>query len=361
VNIRMEKKLEKSAPKQLDQPKVAIVVISWNSLDDVVGCLKSVHQMDYPNYEIVIVDNASTDGSPETIKQLFLDSILLQNKRNLGSTGGNNAGLRYAVKNGFQYVLQLNADVVLEVNTLTDLVSKAEKNPRLGLLSPALHYYNSPKKVQYCGSTLNWDAFTENHFDNPKDLENVSPNDFWIWGTSMLIKCDLIKKIGYYKENYFAYCEDIDYSLRAQKAGYKVEVFTAIHVYHKSHNIDQGGRANLPLHWFFYITRNGYWFWKENISGLKRFKLLRRYLAKIFDHVGHCKANGQIEVIDAYLDGLYCSLRCIDGEWDKTIKMPKLFSKIITLCPFFWADFLEGRFKKIINSIFEKIRGKEEN
>lgn len=337
-----------------NKPKVAIVVINWNSLDDITECIKSLQATDYPNYEIVVVDNASTDGSPERIAEVFPNIILLKNKVNLGYGSGANVGMKYAVENGCSYIFLFSPDAVMTPDALGKLVAVAEKKPQIGLLAPALYYYHTPTKLQYCGSTVDWDQFTKRKLKDLNEWKTVNRNNFWLWATAVLLKCDVIRKIGYFNEEYFVYCEDLEYSLKANKEDFDVEILPSVHIYHKAHSIDIGGTANLPPHWFFYITRNEYWFWRENISGFKRITLLRKYLAKIFDQIGHCKAKGQNKAIDACLAGLYCSFRNISGEWDKSIKMPKSISKIITLCPFFWADFLEGRFRKIFTSACKK-------
>jgi len=335
-------------------PRVAAVIISWNCLDDITECIESLLAMDYSNCEIVIVDNASTDGSAGKIEKLFPEVILLRNDENLGCGVGNNTGMKYAVENDFQYAFLLNADIVLERDTLSKLVASAEENPRAELLSPVLYYYNTRSKIQHCGSRINWDEFTTTHLVNLADAKNIPCEEFWLFGTALLINCKVMKTIGYYQEKYFVYCEDIDFSVRAERAGFKHKLVPSASAYHKSHDLDVGKK--MPPYYFFYMTRNKFWFWRDNVMGIKKIKFLRKYLANMISEIGRYKRNPDKEITDAYCDGLYCAFRNIIGKWDQTIKMPRKLKMIILWRPYFWVELLRFNFKGIIHGIYKRLQ-----
>lgn len=114
-------------------PKVFIIIVNWNGLKDTLECLQSVFKQDYPNFEVIMVDNGSKDNSVQVIRNAYPQIILIENKENLGYTGGNNVGMHYAVNSGSDYVWLLNNDTVVEPDTLSKLVAAAKILQRLDL------------------------------------------------------------------------------------------------------------------------------------------------------------------------------------------------------------------------------------
>ena len=154
-------------------PKVSIIILNWNGLKDTLECLESVKKSDYPNYEIILIDNASKNREGEIIKSRFPELILVQNEMNLGFAGGNNIGMRYALKNGAYYVWLLNNDTVIESNTLSDLVAVAEKTPNAGLLSPLIYYYANPEQIQFCGSSFDKEDLQIKYINNKNKVKRT--------------------------------------------------------------------------------------------------------------------------------------------------------------------------------------------
>ena len=117
-------------------PKVFIIVLNYNGKDVTNNCLRSVLAIEYPNFELIVVDNNSTDGSIENAKENFPQLTYFQNKRNLGFSAGNNVGIRYALKKRADYVLLLNNDTLVERDFLQKLIDAAEKIPDAGIICP---------------------------------------------------------------------------------------------------------------------------------------------------------------------------------------------------------------------------------
>ena len=338
----------------IDSPKVSAVTVNWNSLNDTVECLNSLRKVDYPNFEVIVVDNASADGSPEEIEKSFPEVTLIKSEKNTGWGGGTNLGLRHAMSNGAQYIWLLNNDLVVEPDALGKLVSTAEQIPGAALVSPILYYYSTRSKIQHCGSVFDWKNYVVRHFDDPKEAESVEEGDFWLWFTAILMKREVAEKVGYFDEKYFIYYDDMDYAARALKARCKHKLEPTARVYHRSHSADKGGLRNLPLHYFYYMTRNEYWFWKNKARGFKKVRLLRVYLARLIRKLAFYQRNGWDDIIDASLAGLYCSFRNIGGSWDKSVKMPPFFKKLIMRRPYFWVRIFELNTKKVISRLFGK-------
>ena len=125
------------------EPKVSIIILNWNGLDDTIECLESLQKITYPNYEVIVVDNGSRGNDAQVLREKFGDYIeLIQNDKNYGYTGGNNIGIRYALHNSsWDYFLVLNNDTVVESGFLTELVNIAESAPSSGIAGPKIHLF----------------------------------------------------------------------------------------------------------------------------------------------------------------------------------------------------------------------------
>ncbi|MDP2654681.1 MAG: glycosyltransferase family 2 protein [Candidatus Omnitrophota bacterium] len=328
----------------MNNPRVGVIVINWNCFQDTAECVEALKKSTYQNIEIIVVDNASTDGSAEKVEQSIPGIVFIKSKDNLGWAGGNNLGVRDALNKGIDYVLLLNADAFVEPDTIEKMVRKAESSPDIGLVSPVLYYFSS-RRLQHCGAGINWEKCTKICPTDIRDIDKIPPDRFWVWFTATLVKRKVIDVIGLFEEKYFCYCEDQEYSLRAYRAGFKIAVATDAKVFHRCHEIDVKGQADLPPYFFFYITRNNFFFFQKYSS--RKFRFYRKFLAKTFAELGHSQKEGRLEAVDAYLDGLYCGLKGIAGRWDKTKKMPRWIKAIILAHPFFWSDMLNGDFLKI--------------
>lgn len=210
-------------------PKVFVVILNYNGKDVLKRCLLSVFKNDYPGFEIVLVDNNSTDGSFETAKIDFSKAHFIKNEENLGFSAGNNVGIRFALERMADYVLLLNNDVEVEKDFLSRLVSIAKKNQRVGILSPLI-FDGTTRKVWFSGGTISWFRMKSFHEKVEKTADFYeSP---FVTGCAMLVKKEVFKKIGLLDEDYFLYWEDADFSFRAGKAGLKRVVVTSSRVYH---------------------------------------------------------------------------------------------------------------------------------
>ena len=359
------------------EPKVSIIILNWNGVKDTLECLESVYKLDYPNFEVIVVDNGSTDNSVHLIRSAFPKVSMIENNENLGYVGGNNVGMRYAINTCAQFVWLLNNDTVVAPDSLSELIHAAGQTDRCGLLSPVIYYYDDPKKVQFCGTILDWERkrfiqmchpefvsgsqtiprleIPKRVWDDRKDDreavildENATLSDILLWGTALLINRDAIMAIGYLNEKYFSYHEDIEYSVRAINSGFTNVVVSKSKVYHKEAS-SSGGKKS-PLYCYF-MTRNVYYFWRDNLSGLDKIFYLRNYLSDSISWAGSLKMKGKSESVNACLDGIWSALRGVTGPWDKNIRMPFFIKGILLAYPFFWVYLLRGEFRKIFMKI----------
>lgn len=330
-------------------PRVSIVLINWNCYQDTAECVAALRKSAYRNFEIVVVDNASTDGSAERIEKEIRGIILIKSRDNLGWAGGTNLGVRDALKRGADYVLLLNADAFVEPDAIEKMVAKAESSPDIGLVSAALYYYKS-RRLQHCGAEIDWEHCKIKETLDINKTNSLSSDRLWIWFTAALVNRKVIDAVGFFEERYFCYCEDQEYSIRAQRAGFRIAVAQDAKVFHRCHEIDVGGFDKLPLYFYFYVTRNDLFFFRKYSP--KKIRFYRNYLKKIITGVAYKQKEGMGDVVDAYLDGLYCGFKGIDGRWDKAKKMPRWIRKFIVSHPNFCLDMLNGDVMKILKSRF---------
>ncbi len=210
-------------------PKVFIVILNYNGRDVIKRCLTSVFKVNYPNFEVVLVDNNSTDGSLEEAKNHFSKANFIKNEENLGFAAGNNVGIRFALERMADYVLVLNNDTEADKEFLSKLVESAESDEKIGVLSPVI-FRGDTKEVWFSGGAIDWPRMKVRHLSKV-ETEDVYRSDF-ITGCSMLVKEEVFKKVGLFDEDFFLYWEDADFSLRAKRAGFKNVVVSSSWIYH---------------------------------------------------------------------------------------------------------------------------------
>lgn len=236
-------------------PKVFIVILNYNRKECLKKCLASVYKIGYPNFEVVLVDNNSTDGSLEMAMTGYSRFIFVKNEENLGYAAGNNKGIRYALERMADYVLLLNNDVEVRENFLDCLIEEAENNPRVGILSP-LVFDGYSGKVWFSGGKIDWLRMKTVHETEIKSDNNFE-SDF-ISGCAMLVKKEVFKRAGLLDEDFFLYWEDADFSFRAKQAGFKLKVAISSWVDHYER---KKSRSNTKTYW---LVLSGLVFFKKN-------------------------------------------------------------------------------------------------
>lgn len=321
-------------------------------MKDTLACLESVYEQDFSDYEVVVVDNGSSDDSVEVIRREFPQVIMIENKKNLGYTGGNNVGMRYAIENNADYVWLLNNDTVVMKDTLKKLVMIGNKAHKIGLVSPVIYYYDFPEKIQFAGWIMDW----KNHGVEEPDYNQVGKEnyvmdgrDICLWGTALLIKTDVIRKIGYLEDKYFAYWEDIDYSIRSIKAGFINSVEFDTGIYHKV-------QPYKKPHYYYFMARNEYMLWIKNLRLLEKISFSRKYFAKKISQYGYLQSHGDEECANAVLDGTWSGVLDIKGGWDKNVKAPYILKNILSRHTSCWVRLLGGNYSNIHSAILRELK-----
>jgi GT2 family glycosyltransferase len=261
----------------MELPRVATIILNWNGLADTMECLASLQKLDYPNYDIVVVDNGSTDKSVEVIRKNFPDVTLIENKENLGFVGGNNVGLHHTLNRDVDYVLLLNNDTIVDSRFLVELIKVLEVDRKIGIASPLIFYYDTPDEIWAAGAAINWaNGFTERlrAGDTADDGEPVFDVDF-VSGCALLAKREVIEATGLLDADFFLYYEEIDWCVRAHKKGYRIVCVPQARIWHK---VSKSIGVSSPLV-SYYMTRNALLFLKKHLSGIQLGLALQRNLA----------------------------------------------------------------------------------
>jgi GT2 family glycosyltransferase len=219
-----------------DFPLVYVIVLSWNGKNDTLQCLASLQQLTYPNARIVVVDNASGDGTVDAIRLAFPNTEVIVNTSNLRFAGGNNVGISRSIERGAEYVLMLNNDTVVDAEFLSHLVEVAENNKQIGIVGPKIYYFDDPKRIWFAGGLIKWWRGRVTHV-GIREVNNgrydVTMEVDYITGCCMLIKRKVIETIGMLDEQYHIYGEDADLCIRASRVGYRSVYVPSSRVWHK--------------------------------------------------------------------------------------------------------------------------------
>jgi len=258
-------------------PRVSIIILNWNGWRDTIECLESLYRIEYPNYDVIVIDNDSKDESIQKIKEYASGKIkveskffrynpknkpikvfeideeearqgkfnrpfyekfdpdrrlvLIKNKENYGYAGGNNIGIKFALSIfNPDYVLILNNDTVVEPKFLSELVKVAEMDKKIGIVGSLIRLYYTPNVIQSNGIQINLKVGRIRHIQEINPQESVD----CVMGCSMLISKKLLSNGELFDNAFFVYVEEIDFCLRAKKnRGYIIKSIPYSLVFHK--------------------------------------------------------------------------------------------------------------------------------
>lgn len=287
--------------------KVAVIILNWNGCKDTLECLDSVYKLQYPDFQVFVVDNGSTDNSVTLIQERFPQAVLLRNRENLGFCEANNQAVKEALAQKAGYLLMLNNDTVVLPETLNQLKSALDAHPDCAAISPLISYYNDPDTLQFSKVEIDWangDMFGTYSKHNVFKTPSVIDNDYVNW-CCVLLKKEMIERIGYLDERYFAYYEDLDWSLRCRKKGLRTALYTKVLVRHKA-SLSSGGEYS-PLAVFF-LTRNKFLFMRLHASFIRKLQFSFFYLRDCLSRASALRQKGNDLAAKAVVDAFWSAL-----------------------------------------------------
>lgn len=259
-------------PESANLLRVSIIILNWNGRDDTLACLDSLAALTYPNFQAIVVDNGSTDGSVNLIKRKFPDIPLIETGTNLGFAEGNNVGIRAALETGANYILLLNNDTIVAPDLLEAFAEAAAHHPDGGMFAAKIYYHAEPTRLWYAGGKWLQDKQCFVHvgigeIDDGKKYEAVAETDY-ASGCALFVSAEVINTLGVMDPKFFLTYEETDWCYRARAAGYRILFVPSAKVWHKV-SASFGG-VNSPLQLYFYsrnillwaerhLPRSAYW------------------------------------------------------------------------------------------------------
>jgi GT2 family glycosyltransferase len=287
-------------------PHVTIIVLNWNGKDDTLACLESLEQVAYPNFEVLVVDNDSSDDSVAAIRARFPHRPIIETGANLGYAGGNNVGLRWALEQRTDYALLLNNDTEVAPDFLCILVETVESDPTVGVAGPIIYYYDQPETIWSAGGRIDWPRgqfwmLGLGMHDNGKPDKGPQEVDF-VTGCALLVRAKIVQEVGELDERFFMYYEEAEWCVRIAKAGYRIIHVPQARLWHK---ISPESQADSPLI-HYYMTRNRLLFLKATGAGLRTwlYTLIADYLRTLISWSVHPKWRGKRPLTKAMRKGI---------------------------------------------------------
>ncbi len=243
--------------------RVCVILLNWNGKKDTLECLESLAKVHYEPFQVIVVDNASSDGSVEAIRSKYPDLVILETLENLGFAGGNNVGIRWALEKNFSWIFLLNNDTVVQGDVLEAFL-KAAKEKDARLLGAKIYSYHDRKKIDHLGGLWR-PKYAE--FGSPAKGKKDSDGDFvtmqkvdYVSGCALFVHRSVFETIGLLEPKFFLYWEETDFCFRAKRAGFAVWTAPNAHVYHKVSTSFTGGKPHMHYFWWrsrlLWIERN---------------------------------------------------------------------------------------------------------
>jgi GT2 family glycosyltransferase len=237
-------------------PRISVIIVNWNNQTDTLACLASLDQCHYPELEVIVVDNASTDGSVEAIQENYPKVYLVRNQENLGFTGGNNTGMKISFQGKADYAFLLNNDAEIAEDSLEKLVDFMESKPDVWAAAPLIYYYSQQNVIWSAGGKIDERrAMTQMLGTDEDDRGQFGtipfPVDF-ATGCAMMVRRTAVEKFGMLDDRFFMYYEEVEWCTRMKDNGLLIYLVPQAKVLHK---IVPHTRNESPFVHYF-MTRN---------------------------------------------------------------------------------------------------------
>jgi GT2 family glycosyltransferase len=238
--------------------KVCVVILNWNGRDLTLRCLQDLRKSEYPELACVVVDNGSTDGSPEAIAKAYPETGIIRNATNLGWAVGSNQGIVWGLERGADYLLMLNNDawgdpamISSLVGTASDLHDQAAVIPKIYLGNDCTRFWFARGRVNFWTGLFTNPAYNlvdDGRFDFSPEVEYAS-------GCCILIPRGIVQRVGGFDASFFSYVEDVDWSIRCRRAGFRIVLCPTAKLWHE---VSVTGKRQ-PATMRYLLTRNNLW------------------------------------------------------------------------------------------------------
>jgi GT2 family glycosyltransferase len=215
---------------------IAIILVNWNGLQFTKACLDSLMAMPVKGYSVIVVDNASSDGSSSILKTNYPDIVLLENQQNLGFTGGNNRGIKYALDKGADLIILINNDATVSSDFLDKMLLAYKQSPNAGIIQPIICFQHDKDRIWSAGGKYNTLFGISTTKGDRQPITQYFPENKildWATGCCMMVPAQVFRQVGLLQGSYFAYFEDVDFSIRVRQQGYQILLASDCVIYHE--------------------------------------------------------------------------------------------------------------------------------
>jgi GT2 family glycosyltransferase len=243
-------------------PKIIVLLLNWNGKKDTLECIQSLKKVDDPNFQVIVVDNGSKDGSVAAIRSAHPEIPILETGSNLGFAGGNNVGIEWALRHKAEWIFLLNNDTIVDRDVLKKLREAAKWEPKGKIFGAKILRYHQPQIIDHIGGF--WCAQKGEFFSCESGQEdhpylNMQKVDY-VCGAALFMHRSVPAKIGLLETNFFLFWEETDFCYRAKKAGFEVWTVPEAKIWHKVSSSFTGGKPHMHYFWWrsrlLWIERN---------------------------------------------------------------------------------------------------------
>lgn len=277
-------------------PRIAIIVLNWNGKEDTLACLDSLQQLTYANFEIIVVDNGSTDDSIDAIRTRFPHLYLVATGENLGFAEGNNVGIRRALERGAELLFLLNNDTTVASDILERFVEAFYAYPHAGILGAKIFLHDERDTLDHLGGTWDrkkgtFDFVGLRHKEDGVQFQYPQEIDY-VCGAGMMIRRSVLEAIGGLEKRFFLIWEESDFCFRARNAGFRTLTCPKAKVWHKVSASFVGGKPHSTYFWW----RNRLLWIERNCPFREKFSLCLRVLLPEIFHMLKIRALKSIQL-----------------------------------------------------------------
>lgn len=315
----------------LKEPRVSVIIVNWNGKHHLHECLESLRNQTIKDFEIILVDNGSDDGSREFVRERFHEVRLIALQKNCGFAGGNNAGIRAA---SGRYIALLNNDTRVDPAWLTNLLEAAEANPSgVGMWASKILSYDDPGIIDNVGLLMYPDGLArgKGRLEKDEGQYDRTGEAFFPSGCAGLYRREMMDEIGLFDEAFFAYADDVDLGLRARLAGWQCIYVPSAKVYHK---YSASSSAHSPFKAFL-VERNRIWvmlkYYPIEMILISPFATLTRYLVHLYGALAGKGASGRFSEQNSVFQAMVILIKAWFSalkELPGIIRQRRAFSKL---------------------------------
>ncbi|MCR3757813.1 glycosyltransferase family 2 protein [Clostridium felsineum] len=292
--------------------EVCVIICNYNKKDYLLKCIDSVLKSSYKDFDIYLVDNASTDGSVAAVKHKFCNKLdIIENVENLGGAGGFYMGIKFVINEGYKYIYLLDNDVIIHEDSLKSLVDYMDKNQNIGAVGSKIYSLDNPQIIQEFGSFVDWENFNMKLMNKGKidyDLcDNVKCD--YVPACSALFRVDALKVVGNIDKEYFVYWDDIDLCHRLKLQGYEIWAINDSKVWHKG-----GGNVRRNTFGTYYFWRNRIHFFLKYSEKSKVEEIAAKLFDEVFDAVYACNYIGKYNSAKTISSALEDAIHNVRGK-----------------------------------------------